>query len=171
MHPPLSTVLTLDCGSTNVYYMRDEVIATEVAERFWSNVSVGSADGCWPWRLSTARGYGQVWIDGRNRKASHVALILSGQPRTDRNALHSCDNPICCNPAHLSWGTQAKNRRESAERGRAARGERVSTARLTERDVLSIRSSPVSPEELARTYGVAQSTVYAVLRRRTWRHV
>lgn len=31
---------------------------------------------------------------------------------------HSCDNPPCCNPAHLLVGTAAQNAQDMAERGR-----------------------------------------------------
>lgn len=33
--------------------------------------------------------------------------------------LHSCDNPLCCNPAHVSLGTQAENVRDMHSKGRA----------------------------------------------------
>lgn len=48
-----------------------------------------------------------------------LALSESGSgemPPSNVHALHSCDVRLCCNPAHLRWGTHQENMRDRAER-------------------------------------------------------
>jgi hypothetical protein len=88
--------------------------------RFWQYVSPEPNSGCWLWLGSVHRfGYGQLRVDGKLRQATHLALEIAGKPRpAGAFALHSCDNPYCCNPDHLSWGTQSENMQGAARRGR-----------------------------------------------------
>lgn len=92
-----------------------------VALRFWAKVDQRGPDECWPWMASTnADGYGKFKIDGTVQNASRVALeIHTGAllPH-DQVGMHSCDNPPCCNPAHLSAGTQADNLADMVAKGR-----------------------------------------------------
>jgi hypothetical protein len=65
------------------------------------------------------KGYG--YISRRERGTRLVHRIVAEQHGlVDDNTitLHSCDTPMCCNPEHLSGGTQAKNIAECIERGR-----------------------------------------------------
>lgn len=93
------------------------------AEWFWNRVDTsGGPDVCWPWTSGrTSAGYGSMH-DPRVQKTtlSHrVALELATRaPVADECALHHCDNPICCNPAHLYWGTKADNAHDRDARGR-----------------------------------------------------
>jgi hypothetical protein len=78
--------------------------------------------GCWPWlgncnkdgygRISLRRGV--IILAHRYAFEKYVGPIPEGQ-----RLLHSCDNPPCCNPAHLSVGTQADNVADMIAKGRA----------------------------------------------------
>ena len=91
-------------------------------EDFWSYVDRSAGpDGCWPWtRGRFQKGYGALTLDGRNLKSHRVALELTlGRPLADRAfACHTCDNPPCCNPAHLYEGDAASNIADMYAHGR-----------------------------------------------------
>lgn len=94
-----------------------------IADRFWAKVRRAGPDDCWEFTgYRNRQGYGRIKRNGRIAPASWVALELDGQvrPTSEHCALHSCDNPPCCNPAHLRWGTQVENRRDAMLRGRAS---------------------------------------------------
>jgi hypothetical protein len=72
---------------------------------------------------------------------------------------HKCDVPGCVNPDHLYAGTYKDNMRDAAERNRCHRvkwpkGERHPTARLSDADVETIRTSAEKNTVLAERYGV-----------------
>jgi hypothetical protein len=87
--------------------------------KFWASVAVGAPDECWPWAgCRDHAGYGRVRLggrEGRSEKAHRIALAMSGRddvllPFPDGAVvMHACDNPPCCNPAHLSLGTRRYN--------------------------------------------------------------
>lgn len=145
--------------------------------RFWQLVAISEADSCWPWRGRTDRdGYGLFDVLGLARGAHELAVTFTtGQVRgPDLDTLHRCDNPPCCNPAHLRFGTRLENVTEMRERGRAPVGSRRGYARLDEDRVLEIRSRATSGtlhRILAAEYGVSRSTISDVVAGRKWRHV
>lgn len=94
------------------------------ADRFWSKVSI-PADGCWLWQAAdSGRGYGRVWFRGKVRVASRVAFELTRGYEPTQRVLHSCDEPRCVNPSHLSEGSQSENMRQCRDRGRLNNGNR-----------------------------------------------
>jgi hypothetical protein len=103
---------------------------------------------------------------------------------------HRCNNPQCVRVAHLAIGTQADNIADKVAAGRQARGDRngarlrperlrrgeaATQSKLTEAQVVEIRSRyvprKVGYERLAREYGVSMATVHEIVERRIWRHV
>lgn len=92
-------------------------------QRLWEKVD--RTGDCWVWTAKTRSsfGYGMIRVGGtpgRLVSAHRVAWELTNGPIPDGLwVLHGCDNPPCCNPAHLHLGTRADNMREMSERGRA----------------------------------------------------
>ena len=80
------------------------------------------------------------------------------------DALHSCDNPPCVNPAHLRWGTAAENVADMVSRRRYN-----NTRKLTAADANAIRQARISGEtgvSVARRFGVSQQTVCDIFKGR-----
>lgn len=93
-----------------------------LAERFWRNVIVLGPDECWEYRgrarlpsghaiFQRGRGIGTI---GAHRMAW---LLTHGE--TEEWVLHRCDNPPCCNPAHLYLGDHEQNMRDMGKRKRS----------------------------------------------------
>jgi hypothetical protein len=96
-------------------------VASE-AERFWSKVKRGKSGECWPWvRATNEKGYGCAWFKEKLHKAHRVAWMLGGKTiPAGLCLLHRCDNPPCCNPAHLFLGTKGDNHRDMTGKGRGS---------------------------------------------------
>lgn len=91
----------------------------------------GAVDECWPCTgYHNANGYARVKLGQREFYAHRVMWAITN--RTDPAHLiicHSCDNPVCCNPAHLWLGTQADNARDRDAKGRARKVRRPRISR------------------------------------------
>ncbi len=72
---------------------------------------------------------------------------------------------------NLRYATHADNEADKKAHGTALLGERHHQAKLTERDVLSIRADTRKQREIAESYGVYLSTIRKIKGRVTWRHV
>jgi hypothetical protein len=92
------------------------------ADAVWSLVDKRDHDECWPW-LGGTRGQqkrGRITWRGRERYAYRVTWELANgiEFPDGLQARHSCDNPRCVNPAHITPGTHAQNMSDMVERGR-----------------------------------------------------
>ncbi len=129
------------------------------------------ADDCWPWRGRSkgrdGRGLIQYTENGRRRTitVNRAICALRGElpfHGAAHSGRHSCDNPPCCNPAHVVAGTAKDNARDTVERGRRAKEHRAHTRlrMLTDETVRAIRASVGRPlAEVAGDFGIAMSTV------------
>lgn len=90
-------------------------------QRLFAKIDKGTADECWLWQRGKIRkGYGQVRIKDKRYVVSRLIYQLE-HPTIDITGLvvmHTCDNPPCCNPAHLVLGTYADNLMDSINKGR-----------------------------------------------------
>ena len=140
---------------------------------FWNRVDVKGPNECWPWTKATSRTqgrYGQVHFDGAVRQAHAVAFKLTHGFYTEYHR-HTCDNGICCNPAHLLDGTHQDNMNDKVERGRQPRGETAGVAKLTEVQVIAIRADARPNIEIAADYDVHASHISRIKGRKIWRHI
>src|ERR1051326_8964355 len=92
-----------------------------LAARLWDKIDQGDPDGCWDftgsWR--SRFGYGRIRDEDGNCAQAHIAMyeLMRGPVPEGDWLWHDCDNPLCCNPAHLRPGTPAENRRDQFEHG------------------------------------------------------
>lgn len=147
--------------------------------RFASRVGVPDfITGCWPWNGTREKGYGQFYVGKSNgisiyARAHRIAYArVHGYIPAGLLVMHSCDNPPCVNPEHLSVGTDADNVRDRDTRCRGYHGERHHSARLSEQDVRDIRRDETSTTTwLAKKYGVRWAAIDRARRGVTWRHL
>lgn len=148
-------------------------------EKFWSRIKK-LENGCWEWQgARDAKGYGQLRFvvitgegNGRGIRAHVVAYILTNGPIPDGLwVLHKCDNPPCCNPAHLFLGTAKDNGSDCASKKRTAWGERNGKTKFNAKRALNIimaAAQGVPQNRLARIFGVHESTVSLLVRKKRW---
>lgn len=154
-----------------------------LTERLWQYIDVGKFDECWPWTAGKRKGYGRFTIGKRSVPAHRLAYETFWRTSLVNDCLHRCNNPPCCNPLHLYDGTNSDNQRDAVVAGTSrllrpfnrARGESNGLAKLTGEAVREIRdryaAGSVSQQQLADEYGVAQSKISALIRRKTWAHI
>lgn len=138
---------------------------------FWAAVDQsGGTDTCWVWtRGRHTFGHGHFYCAGKNLKAHRVAWQLTNGPIPDGLfVLHHCDNPPCCNPAHLFLGTQLDNMRDRNRKGRAniKRGLAHPGAKLSAFDVEAIfilADQGWRFADIARVIAVSIGTICAVV--------
>lgn len=90
-----------------------------IEERFWSKVNITDLLSCWEWTGFKNKGYGQLEFRGKTQRAHRVVwMLIYGEIPDGLCVLHHCDNPSCCNPAHLFLGTMLDNNRDMIKKGR-----------------------------------------------------
>jgi len=144
------------------------------------DTSLFGGEDCVEWTGHTAKGYGDFYHGGCNIKCHRLVYGLYNGPITDGlHVLHSCDNPRCCNPAHLHLGTHQDNIREAVKRGRMANGQRHGRSKLTDENAVNIREVITDIERgkagriaksLATLYNVSVRTIYNVASQTTYKH-
>jgi len=143
-----------------------------VIDNFWSHVDKsGGKNACWPWtKHIDDTGYGRAASRKNNRDVlshRHAWTFTNGKIPKGLQVLHSCDNPPCCNPAHLFLGTHQDNMKDRNKKRRFS-------AVLTEKDVRIIRhkySRGTTQIALAKEFKVTPSNISLICSRTNWSDV
>ena len=127
---------------------------SSIEERFWSKVN--KTDSCWLWTGKKGR-YGQFRLNGGIVGAHRVSWELANGPIPNGLLVcHSCDVPLCVNPAHLFLGRQGDNMQDMMNKDRHPR------RRLSDQDRVNIRERVRRGEKqrsLAREYNVSEAAI------------
>ncbi len=151
-------------------------------ERFMEKVRIGKKPNeCWEWLASVRNsGYGRIKIGDLTRSAHRVSYELHvGKIPNGICVCHHCDNKLCVRPNHLFLGTHRDNARDMVQKGKhnPARGESAGSAKLTEKQVMKIRTTFKKNNRwgmktvLARKYGISNAQITHILQGKHWRHV
>ena len=111
-----------------------QILSLNSRIKFLSNLSINPFDkehsfsyirhNCWLWTAGvTHDGYGRMRV-GQERHDAHVLSYnlfcrVTHHPSKDTVLSHSCDNPPCCNPYHLSSESQRVNVLDMEQKGRS----------------------------------------------------
>jgi hypothetical protein len=150
--------------------------AVRVTE-FWRAVAPAEPSGCRPWTgFINKDGYGEFYFAGEMRGAHELAVTFTtGEVKAPGlDTCHSCDNPPCCEPAHVRFATRLENVGDMFRRGRARVGSAHPWAKLTEAAVLEMRvrrANGAMQKALAVDYDVSEAYVSEIVNGLTWRHV
>jgi hypothetical protein len=151
-------------------------------EKFWEKVDKNGCfcerlqSRCWIWNgWKISGGYGKIKINGIVIYAHRfVWNITNGEIPVGILVCHKCDNPSCVNPEHLFLGTMKDNMQDKIKKGRGnfACGERNGSAKLCEKDVISIRDrynqKNITQEKLAREYNVSDALISLIINYKNW---
>lgn len=111
------TDLTRRRGSRGPYAYK--VTDAEYFERLKARCKADER-GCWIWQGCVGtKGYGQASYRNKPWAAHRLAYRLTkGDIPPRMQVMHSCDVPACCNPDHLSLGTNGDNHADKTAKGR-----------------------------------------------------
>lgn len=114
---------------------------------------------------------------GKRKKVPVHKIVLEAFVGPRPPGMECChwDNDVANNTlANLRWGTSTENGLDKRRHG-TRKGELNSMVRLTEREVLEIRSrwgsEAISKRELGRQYGISYHTVHSIVKGRRWQHI
>jgi hypothetical protein len=116
-------------------------------------------NGCFLYQgVKDRDGYGFITTGPKAAKRTirvhrYICSKFYGEPLEKSNfALHSCDQPSCVNPDHLSWGSHSENRKQARDRLQNLKGQK-----LTKEIVEKIRTYEGSNSETAKKFGISRS--------------
>ena len=144
---------------------------------FCSNVNV--IGGCWKNKTykNYNNGYLQTWFNKKHESLARLILIERHGREFMKNyiTLHSCNNSWCINPNHLSYGTPQENSDDMKRANRQAKGNKITSSKLTDLKVKVIKSllsqNRLTQKEIAELFKVSNGTISYIKKGKIWSHI
>lgn len=135
---------------------------------------------CWIWQQAVStNGYPILRRrPGPCLLVRRVVVELAGRPAATRQpVVCSCDEKLCCNPAHLKSSSNSDVGKKAAKKGAfsgKARGAKIAASKraagkLTMDDARAIRASSETGPILAARYGVNRSLIQSIRTGKAWK--
>lgn len=160
-----------------IYYKKSKELENlKIIKQRLSDCCYEGRNKCWIWNSSKSKsGYGKIKFNGKDWRAHRLSYwIHKGKFSLNLRVCHSCDNPSCINPDHLFVGTDQENKDDQIRKNRHPKGEKIGQSKLKNGDILIIREmskNGISQQAIADKYGVVQTTISGIVRRKTWKHI
>ncbi len=177
------------CGKEFIFYFKRSLKSSgrfcskicknggTLEQRFHRHIESGTINenGCIICHVYDGETYSKISYRGP-KFAHRIAYELKhGEIPNGLIVLHNCDNPACVNVDHLFLGTQAENMADMVSKNRQMKGADHHKAKLTDEDVLEIRSRYNGKRGiltmLANEFGVRKQTISKIVKHRIWKHV
>jgi len=100
-----------------------------------------------------------------------VAEAFLGPAPAGHEVCHGVNGNADNSLSNVYYGTKQRNEQDKVRDGTLRRGEKVHWTKLTEEDVIAIRSSTENQRVLAVRYGVHFANISAIQLRKSWKHV
>ena len=111
-------------------------------------------------------GYPHVRYQGRTRTVAQLVVEHTIGPANGLDVRHLCNNRLCVDAAHLTYGTRAENMHDRSLAGRNA------AAKLAPQDVQDVRSylsQGCAASDIAKLLGVTDGAIRSIGKGLTWR--
>lgn len=127
----------------------------------------GGPSTCWLFQGElNSKGLPYVQYKGKKLLAYRMTYELTHGPVPNGHVVrHSCDTPACCNPHHLTTGTQQDNMNDMKERDRHGAPAHVVRA------IRKLWENGDTHVAIAEKYGLARQTVTDIINKTTHKHV
>lgn len=173
--------------------VKQTVCSTECRFELYQNKT--TEDQCWVWEgPKNTQGYGRLFLantkEGKRTSVfahRYAYQLHKGSVPDDLCVMHTCDNPSCVNPAHLTLGTWGDNNKDRSRKGRSGSrifseaergyysrlnsGENNRSAKLSEQQVIDIFNSSQPTRILCQKYHVSRDTIKRIRNKTAWSHL
>lgn len=174
--------------------LRATAVRSEIVEVLEKRLALGTdtsggPDACWLWGGATSgyTNYGQMpvpsgyWPLGAPKRAQRTHVIaweLANGRRAKKGDVvrhgPTCVSRLCCNPAHLTIGTQQDNIDDMLLTATRPRGEKHYAAKATEALVLEIRrlaTEGMKYKDIATKLDISYAMARSIATGKRWAHV
>jgi hypothetical protein len=150
-------------------------------DKFWGKIIFpeDEVNDCWEYNGFKDRdSYGDFKASGKTIRANRFSFMIHN-PDINIDGLiirHSCHNPGCVNPKHLSSGTQQDNINDKLEASRQAKGENHWSSKHSDSDVKNLldfilENKYKNSTELCLKFNMIFTGINQIINNTTWKHI